>query len=223
MRVSSVEVAALFGDALSYRETMAGGPPWLCWPLVATPAARSKLTDWARRAPRPWATPDAATLLTRLAVTGDEEIAYGVAEVLSELPPPVIDYARTRVSFLAVGLRISGWCGARPDLADRPFVIVLGPADRTRDGIRRVIAHEVAHAWLLPEPPPSTVAAGALWMETVHGLPLGEVPEAAREAVLARRQASAVHERQAEALVAAWGFPDPPHPAPTAPRRRRRR
>ncbi len=186
-------------------------PPWMSDPLIATTAARNKLRAWVQRTPRPWTSPAPADVLVRQTCVGDEVLAHVIARVISErLPPPVASYVVDTVCFITVGARIAGFCSA--PLPKRPWLIVVvhtAPDDEAAVGrFRRVLAHEIAHSWTLPEPMPGDVAAGAFWMDTVHGVRLEHVPATALDTVRAERQAYVDGELLARRLTRVWGFGD---------------
>jgi hypothetical protein len=184
---------------------------WLRRPMTATPAARAKLLAWEARTPRPWPpAPDPATVLTSLEFVGDRTMPHVLARLISELPPPVADYAIARVAYIGVGMQCYAFCGPRVQMRDRPWLIVLGPGDQSRETLRRVMAHEIAHTWLLDEPEARDVAATAFWHTAVFDEALrDEDPAAAKLRVNQLRIDSMRDERQARELAACWGFEEP--------------
>ncbi len=188
-------------------------PAWLTRELISTTGAREKLHDWATRTPKPWdAPPDPAQVFVALHCYGDPTIPHLLARLLCELPPPVRDHALRSVTFLTVGCTYAGWCGPPPDYAERPWFIVVRaetghPAElRIVDGLRFLIAHEVAHSWLLDEHPPGTRLRDALWHQTIFDSPAVCVPADALEAVMAERYEARRDERLCEALTRSWGL-----------------
>lgn len=179
-------------------------PPWLNMPLIASAPARAKLLDWVRsaQAPRICSVTD---VLLKLQAFGDAALALAIAEVLAVLPPPVTDYAVTRVTFVTVGRQLLGWCGPRIDDGDRPWLVALGPCSNDGTKLNEVTAHEVAHAWLLEERPSDRMCA-AVVAEAVNCGSISLAPPAIVPMLHAERAAYACYEREAEALVEAWGF-----------------
>lgn len=188
-------------------------PAWLSSELLATQAAQEKLSTWCRATSQPWDVPaDPATVLVSLSAYGDPAIPHAIARTLCTLPPPVRDYLIARVTWLAVGLSFAGWCGARVDFGQRPWMVTLsrGAGDGA-DRLPALIAHEGSHAWLLDEPEPGVTLRPAFADQTIHDLPISQVRElapATLAAVIEERRSDARDERQAKSLVRAWGFQD---------------
>jgi hypothetical protein len=170
------DVLGLDGDDLSPVERGRLVPPWLTSELIMTAASREKLQSWAATHARSWTSPDPVEVLTRQTFVGDELLAHIVARLISEkLPPPVAHYLTERVTFVATGLRVLGFCAPHIQFRPRPWVIVLAYTPQPDDEaalcrFEDLVAHEAAHAWTLPEPASGQVAASAFWMETVHEL-----------------------------------------------------
>jgi hypothetical protein len=184
-------------------------PSWFCWPLVATIAAREKLRRFAKEVAEPWVTPDTGRLLTTLETTGDVFLPYTLAKLVAGLPPPVAAYVDGNVSFACIGLQTIGWCGP-PVVTKRPWQVFLSAAtdDGAVENFRALAAHEIAHAWLLPEPAPDVRAAGSFWHKTIHHTPIDQVPDDAREAVMREREQYRQDELDVLALTRRWGFRD---------------
>lgn len=183
-------------------------PPWLTAALIGTAAARQKLSDWARMtpAPREDALADPAELLVQLRAVGDFHVLQVLAATLAHLPPPVRDYVARRCTFVLVGLSLGGWCGPQVDFGERPWCIVVSAALRTEDRLRDLCAHEIAHAWTLPEPEPGVPLCSSLKFETVYGA--SAIPGHVVEIVKWRRARYEEGERQAKTLTRTWGFAD---------------
>jgi hypothetical protein len=191
-------------------------PDWIGGPLVATEPAREKLHAWATSTPQPWTSPTPADVLQRFAFAGDVVLAHVTARLIAErLPPPVAAYVSAHVSFIGLGLQIQGFASAHVDATDRPRLVVLSyPGVSGQDDeaamqdFEDVVAHEVSHCWLMPEPKPGVICASSFWMQTVHDLPMADVPPEDWAAVDAERARYKRHERLARGLTAAWGFRD---------------
>jgi hypothetical protein len=200
----------LLATATGPGERMVQIPGWLQTELVATPEAESKLRLWSESTPPPWTNSDAGTILPNLYFYGDVEIAAHTADVLSQLPTPVAAYVRRATTFTGAGLSLHGHCGSRPDFGSRPWWIELSATNGV-ERLRDVVAHEVAHAWLLPEPAPGQTTATAFAWSTIVHLPIPDdldlSPETL-ECVAQRRALSARRETEARALTRAWGFSD---------------
>jgi hypothetical protein len=145
-------------------------------------------------------------VFTTIVFHGDNLLHHLVTRLVCDLPAPVAWYTLERIAILAVGKTVLGWCGAPPYLAGRPFVVVLSAADGSRDQIRAMAAHELAHAWLMPEPAPGVMSPPAFWQDTVLFSKLEDVPAAARQAIADAQCENARQERLARALVRSWGF-----------------
>jgi len=182
-------------------------PPWMSMPLLATEAAREKLSAWVARTPREeWETPaHAASTLVAASIVGDPVGAHCVARALHRLPRPVHDYAVSRCTFVVLGPSFAGWCGPRLDSGDRPWVIVLRATPDLTE-FERLVWHEVGHAWLLEEPAPAARLESAFVWGTVHNTPESQIPAAAMAAVQRERRACALDERQVEDLLRAWSI-----------------
>lgn len=219
-RVAACEAGALLGDhlaALPYPDCITG-PDWLTSELLAGDG-REKLTRWLDTAPPPpWPDKvDVADTERALAFRGDYAALTFTAVTIAHLPPPVRDYAISRVQFVGT-LAWAGFCGIpEPEDATRPRAVVVTPGARggSTDEIiaafQHVAAHEIAHCWIEPEPEP-----GARWMPAAeqafleHGPYTPDElaaanPEAARR--LRRWQAAQrARETPVEALCRAWGL-----------------
>lgn len=206
MRLAVCELEALTHGRLSYKEILAGGPRWLSGELCATEPARERLRSWFERNPQPWPEPDTGKIYASLHFFGDKKMCEQFTNLLAYLPPPVIEYAIEKVTFVAVGLRLCGWCGARPSFGERRFFVVLGGYDDTAKQFNTMM-HELAHTWLMPEPAEGQVAADVIQNDALINLPLEKVAEInpeARAEVVRCREASANNERQAGALTFEW-------------------
>ncbi len=207
-RLALAELDALFGDRLSYRERMAGGPPWACWELVATAEAREKLTAWlATDPPRPWESPPREVIGNALwgAFFGDDVLRRVTARVLASLPLPVVQYTLDRVTFLGVGAQLRGWAGAPPALdVSKPWLVALGAWATIDTSAPALAAHEISHTWLLREPTAPLV--DSFEASTVRDTEIADVKPEHRPALLQWRRGYDRREREADALMAAWGF-----------------
>jgi hypothetical protein len=186
---------------------------WLRDPLLATPAACAKAAAYFRRTPAPWTGPDVEHVLTSLVFHGDRALHHVVSRLIAELPPAVSDYLIRRVAFLGVGYEVGGWCGpVRMDRVDTmAFLVVLSAgSNRTRAQIRAIAIHEIAHAWLMPEPAADAVCGSSFWRDTLLDEPLERygLADDVRQAVEERRAFNARDERQARELVSFLGFSD---------------
>jgi hypothetical protein len=192
-------------DTLTPAARAASLPAWLTDEMIQTPAAAAKLRSWAQTTPREaWSeASDPAHVLVSLHAFGDPVMPHEISTVLCRLPAPVRAYVVARVTFVCVGRAFAGWCGPRFTCAT-PWLIVMS----AREDPDALIAHEVAHSWLLLEPSPDARLMAAFTDWTIHDTPIAHVPPEALAAVLRERDASARHEREVHTLVAAWGFPD---------------
>ena len=170
--------------------------------------ARNKLRAWCARTPQPWDVPaDPTAVLLSLAAVGDHLIPLHIAKALCDVPPPVRDYCLTRVTWLGIGLALGGWCGARIDFGDRPWLLpVAWRADEDGDKFAGLVAHEAAHAWRGAEPAPGVVLRSAFADWTIRDTPMEHVPAASRVLVASLRADDAREERETRALVQEWGF-----------------
>ena len=205
-RLALAELDDLFGDRLTYRERMAGGPDWCTWELCATSTARERLRSWVVSTPKPWRSMVDQQARNKLwdAFYGCEVMRLVTARVLASLPPPVQAYVSERVRFLGVGVQVRGWAGGPLPDADRPWLVVLsghGEGDRT---LPLVIAHELAHCWLLGEP--STPICDSFEAHTIKRTPLGEVEPKNQAKVERVRRRYDRREFEACALADCWGF-----------------
>ena len=214
-RLALSEIDELFGDRLTYRERMAGGPEWLAWELVATTTARERLRSWIVETPQPWRSmsdPEARNALWDQ-FFGDDLGRLVAARVISAMPPAVQAYVIARVTFLAVGARARGWAGGPINTGDRPWLVVLsarGEVDTTLPGL---IAHEVAHCWLLGEP--TKPMCDSFESHTIKKTSLADVKPEHRPAVVQSRRRYDRGEAEAHALARCWGFPWPHGPHST--------
>ena len=209
-RLALAELDDLFGDRLTYRERMSGGPEWCSWELVATATARERLRSWIVSTPRPWRS--TADQEARNALWdhfyGDEVARLVTARVISTLPPPVVAYLLSRVTFLAVGAGSRGWAGGliEPD-PDRPWLVVLSARGAIDKTLPLLVAHELAHCWLLGEP--SKPLRDSFEHYTIKQTSLADVkPEHQPKVVQVRRRYDR-HEVEACALADCWGYPWP--------------
>lgn len=135
--------------------------PWLQPPLVATEAARERLTAWALAGGLRRPKPDTTTL----EFYGDRSVKVAAIMALDVMAPPARDYVLNNVLVLGVGVTTEGWCG---NLAGRPLrkivALARGANKDNNDGAyyaRRIALHEFSHAWLESdepaEPAPSVV------------------------------------------------------------------
>ena len=181
-------------------------PPWCQPELLQTSQAEDKLRAFASRRNRL----SAEDVLVDLHAYGDAAITRAIARVLADrLPPPVTGYLMAASTWLSAGLTIGGFCGPPIPYGARPVQIVVttspGAAPKRLDDL---IAHEAAHAWLLPEPSAQAELWTAFKRETVHTVPLRLVPADAVNTVRAIRDVEDLDERQAKRLARAWGFDD---------------
>jgi hypothetical protein len=185
-------------------------PPWYSPPLVATTPARAKLSAWSAKTPREaWSAPgDPAAVLATVRAFGDEVLAHTLARVIAGLPPPVCAYAVDRVTFFGVGLTMLGSASAPLPRDDRPWLVTYSHQDKGEgdDWTPDLMAHEVAHAFLLEEPTPGETVRSALWNATVMLSPMERIPGDVAGTVKRLRQTSDRYERECVALTSAWGF-----------------
>ena len=206
-RLALAEIDELFGDRLTDRERSAGGPEWLTWELCATPAARLRLVIWLHDNQRPWATPPAAAIAERLrpCFYGDDALRPVVARVLEAAPAPVVAHLLDSVSFFALGASLRG-LSSTPMPMERPWMVAFAVHGARDETAERLIAHEVAHAWLhsiAKRSMPVAVRSARMRNMKVADVDgdeekLGELSE-----FRTRRNR---HEDQANALAATWGF-----------------
>jgi hypothetical protein len=199
------------GGAVSYQDLAHGEPSWSLIPslhALVMGSGGSKLTAWMQDpTTKPLANcPPLEQVYLDVNVIGDDYIHAQIARVLFRLPAPVRDYAMSRITFLCVGMSTLGFCGARPGVGDRPWVIVLSAAKKTQASIQELIAHEIAHAWSLEEPAPNVVAAPAFWQRSIREPPRADDSPAARAVIEKERAEAARDERLADRLVDCWGF-----------------
>jgi hypothetical protein len=185
-------------------------PVWMSVEMIATDAARAKLTAWIARTPEPWMAPAPADVLSAFYFVGSVEMAQVVAAVIAILPPPVAEFVMHRVALVGVGVGIAGFCGPHVSRESRPFFVALSACGVTGSlaYLQGLTAHELAHAWLKPEPPANMDCMGAVGWSAVIDSDIARVPEESRSMVRASRSDYARDEQEARALVRAWGFHD---------------
>ncbi len=223
-RLAIAELDKLFGERLSYRERMAGGPLWACWELTATPAARLRLMLWlATDPPRPWISPPAEEIAHRLRPNffGDDALRDTTARVLASAPPPVVEYVLDRVAFLGLGSTLFG-LACPPLPMELPWLVAIAANNGSGVGERDetapvLVAHECAHCWLLLEPG-GTLSESEVSAK-LHTTSPGDVPEVERPAMRKRRERHNRREREADELAAAWGFSWPQNSPQSTERR----
>lgn len=109
--------------------------------LLATTIGRQHFEQY-REAPKRYDT----WIRRRLCFVGDGAMADAVAEVLTQLPPAVCQFAVHEIGFFLVGQSIGGY--ALPTVGEwLPHMVLL--ADARPD----LVAHEVCHCWLGFESP----------------------------------------------------------------------
>lgn len=169
---------------------MSGGPDWCSWELCATEPARDRLRAWVDETPEPWQAMSEAEIRVALwgNFYGDELVRLIAAKVISQLPMPVADYTLKNVAFLAVGASVRGWAGAPPALyaGRRPWLVVLGAWAAADTTLPQLIAHELAHCWLIREPAEPLVDSFESY--TLRETTVGDVKPEHRPAVLQWRQ-----------------------------------
>lgn len=184
------------------RELARGNPPWFMSALVATTDAQARLRRWAAQGGFDQGLMFPDDIARRLRFAGDEEIRVRVIAVLGDVAPPVRDHLLETTLVVGVGQSSCGWVAKAPEPGPRLRIMALcGVRD---DGqARAVIAHEIAHTWLLPDPPaaagddvdrdrPNTMTLAAEWGQLDH-----------LERICVR------DERLAAQLAHAWGFRGP--------------
>jgi hypothetical protein len=179
-------------------------PPWLTPAFVATEPARQKLAAWIA-AGKPDAPTPADALVTQQHI-GDELLAHAIARTLSALPAPLGHYAVGHCQFISVGASIRGFCA--PHVShERPWLIVLSTAGQDVPLFEAVVAHEVAHAWLLEEPQPNVTCPSSFAQNVV--MHAQTVPTDVADSINHERHRYARNERQCRELVEALGYRDP--------------
>ena len=186
-------------------------PEWLVPELVSTPPAADKLKCWLRQSPAWPARRDPAAVLTQQRLFGDEALSHLVARCLAErIPAPVCDYVVEHATIVAVGVQTIGFCSPPIARAGRPWQIFLSSfAEEDPHRFLGLVAHEVAHPFLLDEPGEDEwLETTAFWTETVERMPIENVPPEARPACQALRQRMSQYETECRQLTRAWGFED---------------
>jgi hypothetical protein len=217
-RLDWLDAGTIRGGEAGWQRVADGGPAarrdslpaWLIPELVSTRPACEKLRGWLDRHTAPATPLTPGDVLARIQFCGDEVLAHLTARLLAErLPPPVCQYAIDRVTFLGVGFQKLGLCGPPLPSQGRPWLISLS-AHRTDDpsDVDDLVAHEIAHAWLLEEPGAAVVSRTAFWHQTVLRLPMADVPADVEAQVRQQRRLSARDETEARRLTRAWGFKD---------------
>jgi hypothetical protein len=144
----------LLGGQLSWKELAKGEPGWLCPALAATVAARDRLASWCAGGGLQRVAPSEAEIERAVQFVGDEEVLPLVSRVLARVPPPVRDHSLTNAWIVGVGRSTHGYVALAPPqrLAERdePLkLVVLAVAGLRDDDACSLIAHELAHHWLL--------------------------------------------------------------------------
>ena len=202
----------MFGDRLTYRERMAGGPSWCSWELCRTEPAREKLRMWIASDPvRPWRlTTKAVNARLRSNLYGCPVMSGHVIRTIAELPAPMGIYAAERVSILCAGGSLHGTASAPLQTGDRPWFVVLsapvGAEALDLSELRGTTVHEVCHTWLEPEPGNRRRMATIVEQHHRMELSLDRLPESERAEVRLRRARYASLEDQARELVRVLGF-----------------
>ncbi len=192
------------GGHLSWRDCAHAG--WIRRELIATELGRDRLRSWAAAAPV--ANPGEL----RFSPCGDVNEAL-VVSVLERLPPPVLHHVVEHCALLALGRDVAGCACNAMELEGR-ILIVVTQGSRTDVDTSTTVAHEAAHAWLHQSLVPWQVGgvgdrqarlAAAANFADQFGM---QKQWAQHRAAIEERKhrASDLCERQACALVRAWGF-----------------
>jgi hypothetical protein len=185
-----------------------GGPSWLTWELVATPSARIKLFDWIETAPAPWweaATMSRDEALQWIDYAGDTLVLGALLDVLAAVPRPVAEHVTAACNIVGTGAQTWGMC-ALPSVP-RPWTVTVSPGPQG-DLAHAVIAHELAHVWLLPRPGADQRRPSVVEDLARASLRVEHCKTEAQVAGLRRfRSDGARDEAEADALAASWGFP----------------
>ncbi len=196
-QLSELDYKALLG--LAAEDSL---PTWAVPELVLTAPALERA-----KTPRPWPVRSEFDVFVSLNVVGDILFAELAARTLARrIPPPVVDYIIKRATVLTLGYPNLGFAGPQVRSEHRPWLITL--LHRSDDEFAAVLAHEVAHAWLLPEPTETMVCGNAFWHFTIFDTPIDSVPADVRDVVMEHRFQSRDNEIAAVRLTRAWGFPD---------------
>lgn len=196
-----------FADQSTLRGRAAALPSWLIPELIPNDTSRDRLraSKYALDAPAL----DPADALVRLHAVGDTVWPHVLARLLSErtIPRCVAEFVLDNTTFVTVGIDLLGFCAPRFDFADRPFVVVLMAHGDDEDALQRseaVAVHECAHVWTRPVP--AVPCREAFAFSTIMRTSLDQVPTESVADVIAARRTYERAEREANALMRAWGF-----------------
>jgi hypothetical protein len=148
--------------------------------LLAGEGRRRLLAYYARHAGRPPTANDAAVLDRTLNYIGDLSIKKVLVSVLTPLPAAVVDLVVSAVWIFGTGRETGGWFSVAPPLPilapDAEALRIIALSGHRDDGdIARLVAHEIAHAWIegggVPECATEAASGGAQAM--LPGMPIG--------------------------------------------------
>lgn len=220
MRLAQATLETLFGDRLTWRERMGGGPAWAQSELVSTKSARQHLVDWLETAgPSPWEPLEIDDIIAPLRATfhGDIFVHNVLFAVLAKIPRPVAEYALANVTWLGLGCALLGTCGPVTDFGDRVWRVDISAPRAVNGkfpptaGVEYLIAHEIGHCWTMPAPDPGMYVWTRAEVAFIYNEPLAEIERRRPAAALVAktlRQRYAKYERVADRLARQWGFPD---------------
>jgi hypothetical protein len=172
-------------------------PDWCSTELIATEGARARLSRWVRAG-------EPIPELLDLCFVGDRATEGAVRSTLGRLPAPVQWYTVRTAAIVGLSPG-AGRCAFAPpwplhtDEAARLLLVSAGP-----DAVCAVLAHEVAHLWLLPAVPASEprLSAAERRFDEHRFASLAQDWGLLSHAADKRETA----ERQAIALANDWGF-----------------
>jgi hypothetical protein len=186
-------------------------PGWSSEMMVTT-AARERIRAWvaAGGLARPDTPQERAELVGRVAVVGDDTLELLVRDALGRLPLVVLDHLRRHAVLLPVGRRCGGFAALLPAPeadaieARRVLVLAYDGSDKAAEiEFLVLVAHETAHAWLLPSPSCEAVRPEAEARTSRQRYLRVAVSFGMLDRVIRPAERD---EYQAAALAHAWGF-----------------
>ena len=178
--------------------------PWFSPELIASEPATERLESWfALGGP----TLSRRTVARDLIVLGLDGVRALLVSALRRCPPPVVHHVVHRVWVLGCGRGLSGWMSQAPPWPISGTVqLVVLDGKLPGQELLGLLAHEVAHSWLLPTAPPADVQR--IRERVVHRQRISRLAHAWH---LPNPLVRGVErdERAAAALARAWGFDGP--------------
>jgi hypothetical protein len=210
---------------------LASVAPWLGPEMLATEPARARLRRWSEAGGLAEAdTPEARkATIARIPIVGDDLLEPLVQRALLRMPPPVLDHLRRHSVLLPVGLSCAGFAALEPlhepDAVEVRRLLpirygghvgrlarLLRPLRLARTDQRAsdeeeeflaLVAHEVAHSWLVASPRPSGHLPRVEAIERHETYIRCAAEWGLLDRVIRPLQRD---EHQAEGLALAWGF-----------------